>query len=311
MGLEARHLAARKNAFGEAPTSANACEAAVINSAHALRRKRANPQVVDYWHDRAMPIGTCRLCLTPGVELQDSHLMPAGVYTLVRGTDANPILVSRTTSIATSRQVRAHLLCADCEERFNKRGEDWTLRNCWHSPVEFPLYEALCASKAIAETADVRIYLARDVPELKIENFVYFGASVFWRAAAHRWSKTPGDHIELGRYESSLRRFLLDEQSFPDRMVLVVMLSASKDEQTNRIMSLPWLAGRSPFHKFRFDIPGITFWLFAGQQIPPECVRTCTAHIGVITICSSADEGRLKTALEMVKNAEVKGKRKN
>lgn len=191
--------------------------------------------------------------------------MPGGVYTLVRGEDANPVQVSRTTSVATSRQVRAHLLCSDCEQRFSKRGEDWTIRNCWHSPDDFPLHEALTASKAIAETTGVRVYLARDVPELKIENFVYFGASVFWRAAGHRWSKRPGDHIELGKYESPLRHFLLDEQAFPDRMVLIVMLSASKDEATNRMMSLPWIAGRSPVHKFRFDIPGMTFWLFAGQ----------------------------------------------
>ena len=145
---------------------------------------------------------------------------------------------------------------------------------------------------------------------MQIEQVVYFGASVFWRAAVHRWTRTPGDYIELGKYEEPLRRFLLDEQRFPDDMVLSVMLSASKDEKTNRIMSLPWLAGGTPYHKFRFDIPGIMFMLYVGEQVPPECVRTCTAHTGLITICSTADETRLTSAREMVKNAEVKGRLK-
>jgi hypothetical protein len=255
-----------------------------------------------------MPIGICRLCLRPGVELQDSHLMPAGIYTLVRAGDANPMLVSRTTAIETSRQVRAHLLCSDCEQRFSTHGEDWTIRNAWHSPDDFPLHEGLSASKPIAENSDVRIYLARDVPELKIEQVVYFGASVFWRAAVRRWSRTPGDYIELGKYEPPLRRYLLGEQRFPEDMVLTVMLSASKDVTTNRIMSLPWLAGRTPYHKFRFDIPGITFMLFVGKQIPPECIRTCTAHTGLITICATADETRLEKASEMVNKAQLKGR---
>jgi len=109
--------------------------------------------------------------------------MAAGIYTVLRGDDANPVQVSRTVAIATSRQPQAHLLCRDCEQRFSKRGEDWTIRSCWRSPTTFPLHEGLSASRPIAESADVKIYLARDVPELRIEDFVYFGASVFWRAS--------------------------------------------------------------------------------------------------------------------------------
>jgi hypothetical protein len=257
-----------------------------------------------------MPIGTCRLCLTPGVELQDSHLMPGGVYTLVRGGDANPVLVTRTTAVETSRQAQAHLLCWDCEQRFSTRGEDWTISNAWHAPDHFPLHEGLSASKPFAGDADVRIYLARDVPELKIEQVVYFGASVFWRAAVYRWTRTPGDHIELGKYETPLRRYLLGEQRFPDGMALSIMLSSSKQATTNRIMSLPYLAGRAPYHKFRFDIPGIMFMLYVGRQIPLACLRTCTARTGLITICSTVDETRLESARDMVNKAEVKGKLK-
>jgi hypothetical protein len=46
---------------------------------------------------------------------------------------------------------------------------------------------------------------------------------------------------------------LLGEERFPEDMVLTLMLSASKDATTNRIMSLPWLTGRTPYHKFVAD----------------------------------------------------------
>jgi hypothetical protein len=50
---------------------------------------------------------------------------------------------------------------------------------------------------------------------------------------------------------------LLGEERFPEDMVLTVMLSASKDATTNRIMSLPWPAGRTPYHKFVADPLGV------------------------------------------------------
>ena len=133
-----------------------------------------------------MIIGTCRLCLRPAVELQDSHVMPAGIYSIVCGEHANPVHVNRTVAIATSKQVRAHLLCSDCEQRFSKRGEDWTIRNCWHALDDFTLHDGLGSSTAKATGDGLHMYLTGDVPELKIDQLVYFAASVFWRAAAHK-----------------------------------------------------------------------------------------------------------------------------
>jgi hypothetical protein len=169
------------------------------------------------------------------------------------------------------------------------------------------LHARLVASKALAENDSVQIYVADDVATLTIEKLVYFAASVFWRAAVRDWSKT-GDRINLGPYEESLRRFLLDEQPFPTRMAMGVLVSASLDEDTNRLMTLPWLAGTSPCHRFRLELPGLLFALFVGGQIPPECIRRCAARTGTIAISSAADEMRLRSALEMLGRAEAKGK---
>ena len=70
-----------------------------------------------------MPIGSCRLCQKER-PLQDSHLMPAGIYAIVRDGDHpadHPVLMMKGAAVATSAQARAHMLCAECERRFAQR----------------------------------------------------------------------------------------------------------------------------------------------------------------------------------------------
>src|SRR5271157_4357181 len=78
-----------------------------------------------------MPIGTCKLCLRPNQELRKSHLMPAGMYRRTRSDDPlapHPIVFTERGTHASSEQVTDYVFCADCEERFNKNGENYTLR---------------------------------------------------------------------------------------------------------------------------------------------------------------------------------------
>ena len=76
-----------------------------------------------------MPLGKCALCLEAG-ELRDSHFLPAGFYRILRegAPTANPVFVNKMSAIMSSAQARAHLLCAECERRFNDGGEDWVRR---------------------------------------------------------------------------------------------------------------------------------------------------------------------------------------
>jgi hypothetical protein len=70
---------------------------------------------------------------TPGVELEDSHFLSAGIYRILRDDtekNPNPWLLTKNATVQTSRQLKAHLLCRSCEERFTKNGENWVLRHC-------------------------------------------------------------------------------------------------------------------------------------------------------------------------------------
>jgi len=35
------------------------------------------------------------------------------------------------------KQLKAHLLCEECEQRFRKRGEDWVMANCYRGQSDF------------------------------------------------------------------------------------------------------------------------------------------------------------------------------
>lgn len=227
-----------------------------------------------------MPLGTCRLCRTPDVKLRDSHFMSAGFYKLARDdsrSNPNPVLVSEEISLLSSEQATAHLLCAKCEGRFNKGGETWVLKNCWHSETDFPLREALLPTMpSPLSLPDFTIFEARSASGVDADKLAYFAASIFWRGAAHDWVfiKRNPKRLELGRYEEQLRLFLLDKAWFPKDTVLIVSVTMGMERLRNMLLVFPFFKNREAgFRQYRFTIPGITFQLFVGKQMPYELRR--------------------------------------
>ena len=169
-----------------------------------------------------MPIGTCRLCLTLGVELRDSHFLPRALYKLFRerASNSEPVVSSATKSLLSEKQAHDHLLCDECEDRFNKGGERWFLQNAWRDPDDFPLRTRLVdAGPPAFSSPDLTMFEAASVPGVDRDKLVYFGVSVFWRAAVHRWRlpSGPSETIGLGSYEDQFRRYLLGKAEFPPR----------------------------------------------------------------------------------------------
>jgi hypothetical protein len=72
-----------------------------------------------------MKTGTCKLCLTPEAELHDSHFLPRSFYALFRDGKNEPIRFSPESVYPTSKQIKDFVFCGDCEERFNRDGENW------------------------------------------------------------------------------------------------------------------------------------------------------------------------------------------
>jgi hypothetical protein len=224
---------------------------------------------------------TCRLC-SRTKELQQSHLIPRGVYKTLRASNdrnPNPLVVTDEASHSTSQQVQDYLLCGDCEQLFNKRGENWMLANCYRQNGAFELREKLLQATPEHATEDLRVYAAANIPGICRDNLVYFAASVFWRAAVHEWS-VPGTanktRISLGRYEDQLGKFLRDEAPFPDDMVLTVRVSSMSS--LLEVATLPQSRTDDGYHVHDFTIPGVAFALLVGARIPKEYRRFCTAQ---------------------------------
>src|SRR5262249_6542332 len=175
-----------------------------------------------------MAIGQCKLCLK-SKELQNSHYLPSEVYRVLREgslENPNPVLNSRSSIVQVSDQLKAHLLCADCEGLFDRNGEKWVLSKMARREG-FPLWEILKSKSPVKVEETTSTFAGSSIPELNMDKLVYFGLSVFWRGAAHQWRSRRGaiDRIMLGPYEERLRKFLLGRAAYPDMVSIVISIS--------------------------------------------------------------------------------------
>lgn len=222
----------------------------------------------------------CPLCLkriTPPAARCDSHLLPAQVYRVLRAKgqkNPNPILISGSRVLATSRQLQQPLLCRDCEDRFNNRGERWVLAKAFTDNGTFGLRNLLLEAQPLHKTDRLAVFAASQIMGIDCAQLGYFAASVFWRAAVVEWATAgPSVHIDLGPYLEPLRRFLVDESPFPENTALCVrVLTIDGLLQTAEV---PITTCSQPWFIHQFSIPGIAFSLSVGGRLPNEVRRLC------------------------------------
>jgi hypothetical protein len=213
----------------------------------------------------------CRLCRLSDLPLRESHYLPAGLYRIVSGlcTNPNPVLVSATVTVSTSKQVTAPLLCERCEKRFDQGGEDWILKNCWRDEETFPLRDNLLAAGAVP-AEELAVFEAAKIAAVDPSKVSYFAASIFWRGAAHRWTiqQKPADPLPFGPFQEAFRKYLLGGE-WPERAALLVFVGAGMDQFRNITVALPHRRFRQAGYRlYAFTIPGMTFYLFLGGDIP-------------------------------------------
>ena len=204
-------------------------------------------------------VGKCALCLSEQ-DLQLSHLLPKALYRLIgSGTDPShpdTVLLTERGQRKSSEQARRYLLCADCEQRLNRNGERWVLRNCYRGRGRFRLRQALRARIPIDPNPELLAYPAQ--PE-EFRCLAYFCLSVIWRASLCDW-ECRGQmfpQIELGPYQEQARRYLNREAGTPDRVDITVVLSVMEKPMLG--MCLPLSYRRDSGHRYRFHIPGMMF----------------------------------------------------
>jgi hypothetical protein len=119
--------------------------------------------------------------------------------------------------------------------------------------------------------------VAGRVPEIRIDQLVYFAASIFWRASVFRIPFDKSDRsVTLGpKYEEQFRLYLLGQSEFPLDAALMVAVSPSPVES-----AAVWSPSGDRFAHgncwvWRFSIPGVLFDIFVGKTILDSYRKAC------------------------------------
>ncbi len=230
-----------------------------------------------------MPLGKCKLCLQVK-ELQNSHLLPASLFRKSRssGANPNPMFVSEKGAVQTSRQLKNHVLCRDCEQLFSRNSENYVMTQVFDGRTKaFPLLEALQASPATWIKREWIGYALSTTPGIDRKKLGYFALSVFWRASIHTW-RLPGEKpitINLGRrYNESFRRYLLGQTTFPENVALLVI--ACSDSLSQDSFWVPSLGDKSIDRTYSFMAKGLNFLMIIGKEMRAPAVRQLCAVTG-------------------------------
>ncbi len=229
-----------------------------------------------------MPIGLCPLCLRDGQELRNSHLLPAWSYRPLRDGNRAPRMITEEKTHSTSRQIREHRLCTDCEQRFG-RDEDVVARLVKETPDGSTAW--LDALRPIHEEAHHNLF---DSSAVDVAAVTRFASSVFWRSAVFKTV----DGIRLGPYGETFRRYLVGESGFPsDAWLMVSVLRKTTGElRTDRTITTPATGGR--IHRQRnhwFALLGTVFNLGVGNMPPPGALELCFSRTGRVVLGENAE----------------------
>jgi hypothetical protein len=251
-------------------------------------------------------IGTCALCLKEDTGLCESHLLPKALYRWIQRSmkgekNSNPVIITARQATTKSFQISEYLLCPECEDLLRLGGEEWVLKNGYRGGGGFSLQSALSKARPLAELDKASVIDGRTVPDVDVDQLVYFGISVFWRASARKWDAL--DHsieLSLGPYREKLRRFLLRKEAFPEQAVLMVCVSAAPTRLFGA--TFPYSNRVNGIWQHRFSLPGMAFWLHLGRFKDP-LPALCAAHSGVICYARSLEENYEREMIALMRTA--------
>jgi hypothetical protein len=213
--------------------------------------------------------GTCKLCLKTKA-LQKSHLIPAAVSQALRGPNGlshGPVAMTRNVVIAGVRDIKAPLLCRDCEQRFNRNGENWVLKKMCKGEY-FPLLERLKLAVPIQQQED-RLAFSGPAVGVPTDKLAYFAISMLWRSVAYPWKAHDGTQktTDIGPLQEECRKYLMGQIKFPgDLYVLAVICSDPLSQHSAHELA----EMEAPFTVYSFLMCGLFFALLIGKDVPQE-----------------------------------------
>lgn len=219
---------------------------------------------------RMPTLGKCKLCLREGVELLMSHFVSRKLY---YSGNKRLEFVNLMDAGFDPKELKASLLCAACEARFSKNGEDEVLKHVAPKFVlkSMPLAERMKVAWARDNDPSAPRHDARDF-DIDTEKLAYFALSIVWRRTIHEWSPAV-PRWELGQFAEDMRKYLLGETQFPGNMAVIVIVCS--DGVSRRMWTVPTQFVEAGCLNFAFDVRGIRFRVMMGHLPPFAHVANC------------------------------------
>jgi hypothetical protein len=220
--------------------------------------------------------GMCPLCLR-SAKLCKSHYLGRVLHNLSRDGKDHPVIMTPKLVKATPSQMWAHLLCSDCEQRFNERGEKPVIA-LFNGPKDFPLLNRMNVAMPIKEEPTVVTYSGIAMG-IETEPLAYYALSVIWKGSVHEWITLKGQKssVNLRKYQEPIRQHLLDQAGFPEGVHVVV--TACTDFGSQGMTFAPSGMAGTMFPMYSLLVRGIWFHVFTADGSPRGvdglcCVRS-------------------------------------
>jgi hypothetical protein len=203
--------------------------------------------------------------------------MPAALYPKGK----NITYATQTASGAAPAEVKAYLLCGECEGKLNRNGESEVLRLLAPKITRkaLPLLSKLRNARPLCTLPDSLAITVYSGPLVGIDTskFAYFALSLAWRASVHEWTFPDGSKsspCDLGPYEEPIRRFLLEMAPFPSETAVV--MTVCTDDTSRKVWIAPAKGEREDgCWIYRIQMLGLILIVWLGAMIPDHMKLLC------------------------------------
>jgi hypothetical protein len=216
-------------------------------------------------------IGICNLCRKRR-QLCRSHYLGRAFHKLAMTGGRPGIVMTPKVTLATPRQLWAHLLCTQCERRLNKFGETSVLR--WlDNGNTFPLLDRMQVSIPVKREKGVVTFSGSAIG-VDTAPFAYFALALLFKGSIHRWPTVEGQttSVELGQFQGLIRKFLLGGP-FPDNVYVVV--AVCEDVGSRGTVYAPSPLAETRDRTFWFLTRGLWFHVIADADSSPSWGALC------------------------------------
>ncbi len=203
----------------------------------------------------------CLLCQKDDVELRISHFIPKFCYRNINkslnGQQAIHNVKNRKNLGYGDTQITKHLLCEECEDRFNRYGEKIVGEESFKKD-SFKLLSK-CKDNITTPETDTN-------QEIFWDHYFYFTISILWRSFATDWNIKNG--IKINHYIANLfRNYLLTpekEHTKYDWFIQIYVDTSNNPELST--ICFPKVELIDNKNALCFIIPGLIFVIYLQQD---------------------------------------------